>query len=194
MHRARTTGEDTQRGFTLVEMLVSVSIFATVVLVAVGTLIVLINAGSISQTAQTTTSNLSFAIDTMARTFRTGYDYYCTDSIGSSLPEGTHDCTDGASGIVFTNGETGKRMAYRYDDSRGVMEQRIENEDWVDLTSTDLDIEQMEFTVAHTGASPTDTEQPYVRLLLQGRFANSSNADVTPFYIQTLVTSRYLDL
>jgi len=195
--------EDTQcilrksgAGFTLVEMLVSVSIFAVVVLIAVGTLIVLINAGSVAQRSQVTAANLSFTLDSMARTIRTGYEYYCTNGVPSSLPDGTKDCENGARTLVFTNGETGQRMAYSHDSVNDAIRQITDtpgSDSWINLTSPDLAIERMEFHVDHTDNAPGDLEQPSVRILVEGRFTGASLTEAAPFYIQTIVTSRYLD-
>ncbi|USN87558.1 MAG: type II secretion system protein [Candidatus Nomurabacteria bacterium] len=66
-----------QSGFTLIEMIVSLGVFAVVVTTAVGALLAIISANKQLQAEQSIMTNLSFAMDTMTREIRTGYNYYC---------------------------------------------------------------------------------------------------------------------
>ncbi len=70
----KTTASQTF-GFTLVEVLVSMSIFAVVVTMAVGTLIVLMDANAKAQAVQSVINNTSFVLDGMVRDNRTGFYY-----------------------------------------------------------------------------------------------------------------------
>ena len=64
-------------GFTLIEMIVSLALFATVSTVAVGSLLVLIDNNRELRGEQSLITNISFALDMMARDIRTGFDYHC---------------------------------------------------------------------------------------------------------------------
>ena len=64
-------------GFTLIEMIVSLALFATVSTVAVGSLLVLIDNNRELRGEQSLITNVSFALDMMARDIRTGFDYVC---------------------------------------------------------------------------------------------------------------------
>ncbi|MEL6804355.1 MAG: type II secretion system protein, partial [Bacteroidota bacterium] len=83
-----------KRGFSLIELLVSVSIYIVVITMAVGTLLVLIDANAKAQNMQDVMTNLTFAIDSMTREVRTGRGYYCSDTDpGVSLSEfAVNDC------------------------------------------------------------------------------------------------------
>lgn len=184
-------------GFTIIEMLVAVSIFAIVMVVGVGTLIVVIRAGSAAQSTQTLTSNLSFVLDSMSRKLRTGYSYYCRSSNleggGGMLQTGTRDCSTGATAIIFTDGETGGRTAYRL--NAGVIEQRIDESgnagSWIVISSSEADIQDLTFVVNHTNSN--DNYQPQINILLHG-VPTDVFASGSEFYIQTTVTSRSLDV
>jgi prepilin-type N-terminal cleavage/methylation domain-containing protein len=181
-------------GFTLVEMLVSVSIFAIVMTISVGTLIVLLSAGAVAQSAQSITSNLSFAFDSISRHVRTGYDYYCTGSVpdsGDPLPSGTQDCEDGEEVFVFTEGETGDRIAYWFDDTTKALYQKVEDGAWLRMTSEDISVDPFSFTLV--GSTGGDDVQPTVRMLLQAE-AIETRAEVYPFFLQTTVTSKQLNI
>ncbi|MFT7507155.1 MAG: prepilin-type N-terminal cleavage/methylation domain-containing protein, partial [Acidimicrobiales bacterium] len=108
-------------GFTLVEVMVSLALFSSVVTMAVGTLVVLIDANSKAQNAQLAVTNVSFALDSMTREIRTGLNYYCLESnlLGSNLPDGgtsKQNCLGGANALVFT--ESGSSLTSGYGSNR----------------------------------------------------------------------------
>ncbi|MBX2866617.1 prepilin-type N-terminal cleavage/methylation domain-containing protein [Candidatus Kaiserbacteria bacterium] len=178
------------RGFTLVEMLVAVSIFAVVMVVSVGTLIVLVTSSSVTQRIQSLTTNLSFATDMMTRDIRTGHTYYCTGSIGGTLPSGTQDCASGETGIVFTNSETDARTAYRFNSSESSLELRIESGSWIRITSPEVTVEDARFYV--TGSARGNDTQPRARVVLRG-VPTDSTLPVSTFYLQSTLTQRIVD-
>lgn len=180
---------EVQQGFSLVELLVSVGIFAVVMVISVNTLLVLINANAKVQGEYAVISNVSFAIDSITRNIRTGLDHYCTASIsdGATLPSSAGDCTDG-SVVVFTDGETGDRTAYRL--SGTSIEQKIEDGSWLRVTSSNVVVTDFVFTVS--GAAGGDTQQPVVIFLLQGEVDDGSGGS-TAFSLQSTVTARILN-
>lgn len=66
-----------QRGFSLIEIIVSLGVFSVVITIAVGALLMLVAANAQLQSEQVVMTNLSFALDSMTREIRTGTDYYC---------------------------------------------------------------------------------------------------------------------
>ena len=197
-----------QQGFTLVEMMVSLAIFAIVVTTSVGTLLVLIGSNQQLQEEQATMSNLSFALDSMARDIRTGTDYYCdsgTFATHNSIGEG-QDCKNGDSGISFV--ESGGsltqlvpgavRVAFYFDNE--TIYRRIGNAAPEQILSSDIKVHAGRFIVSGSermsdGESPLD--QPSVTM-----FINASQQDVDDcgdpgarcINVQTSVTQRVLDL
>lgn len=107
MTRSRTTFRDLatkeDRGFTLVEMIVSLAIFSIVSVVALGAVVKIISANNKAQTLQASVNNLSFALDTMSRELRTGRAFVCNPSgniKGEDLD--TKSCSSGNS-IAFAS-------------------------------------------------------------------------------------------
>lgn len=86
----------THRGFTLIEMIVSLGVFAVVVTITTGALITLIAGNQRFQREQNTTTNLAFALDSMTREIRTGYNYYCASGAGAPFDTANHEMTSGA--------------------------------------------------------------------------------------------------
>jgi prepilin-type N-terminal cleavage/methylation domain-containing protein len=63
------------RGYTLIELMVAVGLFSIIMLLASGAYLVMINVNRQVQNTATGIDNLSFALDTMTRTIRTGSGY-----------------------------------------------------------------------------------------------------------------------
>ena len=66
-----------KKGFTLIEMIVSIAIFTVVALVAVGAFLKIIDLNNKSHTLKDSINNLNFALDAMSRDLRVGSNYYC---------------------------------------------------------------------------------------------------------------------
>lgn len=81
-----------EKGFTLIEMIVSLGVFSIVITIAVGALLVIISTNRQLQAEQSVMSNLAFAMDSMTREMRTGYNYYC-------------DAAENATNNIFEDGK-----------------------------------------------------------------------------------------
>src|SRR3989344_9208579 len=92
-------------GFTLIEMIVSIALFAVVMTVAVGALLSLTGANEKAQAPQSVMNNLNISLDSMVRNIRMGRDYRCVGPTASLTdPPGTKtaDCLSGEEEIRFT--------------------------------------------------------------------------------------------
>lgn len=200
---------NSQKGFSLIEVLVSLSIFAIVVTLGVGSMLVLIDANAKAQNTQQVINNVSFMLDSFVRDLRTGYGYYCSATLpnsgGAMFAADTvdgQDCTGGADGIVFTEsggsltaGLPTSRIGYRRSvdgEGRGFIERRLSNQGWSRVTAPDVDITTLEFVVTGTERG-TNQISPTVTVFVEGTAGSLSglNAD---FAIQTTVTQQTLDL
>lgn len=186
-------GQKKQKGFTLIELMVSVGLFAVVMTVSVGTLLALIDANRKAQSIKSIMNNLNFALDSMTRTVRTGIDYYCDDVMtNGSLPSGTQGCSTGGARLVLTN-DQGERVGYRYRvvSGNGRVERNVDNAGWIQLTASEIDITDMQFYA--TGITAGNSRQPLVTIAMSGVAGRSSDTN-TEFNVQTTVTQRLLDL
>ncbi len=66
-----------KKGFTLIEMIVSLALFTVVAVIAIGAFLKITDSNKKSQTLKTSINNLSFALESMSREMRVGSSYYC---------------------------------------------------------------------------------------------------------------------
>jgi prepilin-type N-terminal cleavage/methylation domain-containing protein len=181
-----------QQGFTLIELMVSLSLFVIVVLAAVASLYTVNNASKKVQAMRTSLDNLNFAIESMSRTIRTGTNLGCNGGIQDcSISNGN---TGGDILLQSTLGYDGVVRFIRDDDCFGtgtgcIVKQKqgqTYNASELSITSPEIDIQNMIFYV--DGTDPSDGRQPSVIMFLQG--TATAGGAVAPFAIQTYVSQR----
>jgi len=184
-----------QSGFTLVELMVSLTIFSVVMVISTGTLLIMIDINAKAQAIYSSSSNLTFALDNITREIRTGNHYFCSESWDiEGLKSGTQDCE--GSYISFTREEDDLRAGYRLNGEKKQIEYKKQNgSGWIPMTSDDVVITKFELTVSGTETyyeNDNDTEQPNVDLFIQGYVNNGLDTD-TDFTIQSHIIQRRLD-
>lgn len=184
-----------QGGFTLIELMVSVTIFAIVMTISVGTLLVMIDATRKAQSLQAAMTNISFVSDSITRNIRTGYNYYCASYI-DTLPSGSdsQDCASGGQAISFVRNKDGKRVGFRLNTIDKSIERNVDNGGWLRVTSQNITINTFDIIVEYSGGyySDGDLSQPHVSLLIEGIVDEGLESE-TDFALQTNVTQRVLD-
>lgn len=181
------------RGFTLIEMMVSVALFSVVMLVGMSALFTLVAENRRAQALNSVITDLNFTLESIARTIRTGYSYGCNGVTQGSCPEGGDrlEVT-----TVINDAEYRVEYRFREEAGRGFIERRLIEQpsgrggNWVEITSGNVDIEEFNFFVF--GSVPGDDYQPRVMIALSGRAER--NEAVADFSIQTTVTQRVIDL
>ena len=198
-----------REGFTLIEVLVSLTLFTIVVTMAVGTLLVLIDANSKQQNVQSVVTNMSFALDSMTREIRTGYFYQCENS-SANLQKVSgpiyQDCSNGEANFAFT--ESGGSLTGDLDSNRigyrlngNSIERRLGNPssngvDWRPITAPEVIVETLEFVV--TDSQPysdgfINKKSPTVTIFVSGTAGEIAGLD-SSFNLQTTVTQQILDI
>lgn len=79
--------KSSQKGFTLVEMIVSLALFTVVAVVAIGALLKVLDANRKSINLKNATNNINFALESMSRELRVGSNYLITNPGGDSIIE-----------------------------------------------------------------------------------------------------------
>jgi len=187
-----------KKGFTLIEVMVSVSIFTMVMLVATGAVFSIVEANKKTHTLKSVMTNLDFALESMVRNIRVGTNYACLDSSGSLL---AGDCPGGANGISFTSNITndlipGSNLQFEYtfgQDANGVgrVYRKVVGQDSspIAITAKEINITDMRFFIV--GSVAGDNKQPKVVILIRG-YAGAGDTK-SDFNIETTVTERSID-
>lgn len=182
----------TGSGFTLIEMLVSLSVFSLVMLVATGAVFTIVESNKKTHSLKSVMTNLNFALESMARDMRVGLKYNC----------GTGgDCQSG--GTVFrykANREVDGDGFYNADDATDQIEYSLEggriqkrilggsNAQYY-ITAQEINITSLKFYVTGTGVN--DGKQPKVVMTVQGSAGVGKTK--SEFNIQTTITQRSID-
>lgn len=190
------TTHNAERGFTLVEMIVAVALFAVVMLVSVSTLLALVNANRKAHALQSVMNNLNIALDGMVRSARMGTTYHCGAS-GASAPLAPSDCSAGDTVFAFEpygNISTDQPWVYSYgvdDNGIGRIYKSEEGQVPIAITSPEVSIEELSFYVI--GTARGDNVQPKVVVVVKGT-AGLAQSYKTTFHIQATAVQRVLDL
>ncbi len=186
------------RGFTLVEMIVAVGLFAVVMIVCVGALLSLVSANRKAQALQSVMNNLNIALDGMTRSVRMGSSYDgsvgCTGGYNGSYPK---DCAGGSIQLSFQpyGSDADPRWVYRFthdSSGNGQIEKTEDGTNFIPITASEISIDQVLFYVV--GTNRHDTIQPKVVIVVRGSAGPAGSTARTTFHIQATAVQRVLDL
>ena len=183
------------RGFSLIELMVSVALFSTVMIVSIGSLLALADANRKAQALQSVMNNLNTAIDGMVRSMRMGSIYHC----GSGGVLTTPLSCENSGAIIFFEEFDGDlnnaadQWAYQYD---SITKRLYKSEDsggtWFALTAPEIQMDEVKFFVV--GADNTDQIQPKVVVVLRGTAGGTSAKTRTTFSVQSTAVQRAIDI
>ena len=185
-----------KRGFTLIEVMVSVSIFAMAMLVATGSVFSIVEANKKTHTLKSVMTNLNFALESMARDIRLGSRYGCDTVVGT-----TGNCLSGGTTFHYkANRDVDFDGSYVSSDSSDFVEYslvsgRIQKRIYGTLPSTTL-ITAQEISISSLrfyaiGTPAADGKQPKLVLSIKG--SAGSGRTRTDFNIQTTISQRAID-
>ncbi|MDQ5957710.1 MAG: hypothetical protein QG665_34 [Patescibacteria group bacterium] len=160
-------------GFTLIELMVSVSIFAIVTLITSGSFIVLANIYRKTQSNRAIIDNLNLAMDTMTLKIREGENY----SVGG---DGTSFSFDEYQ-IVGDNYDRQRNVEYKLSDSGTAIEE-CNDGDCNPLTSKEIEISRLNFDLSTTGAKR-------VTIVIEGKAKNKQGLE-SEFILQSSLAQR----
>ena len=173
----------THRGYTLLELIVSVGIFSIVMLAATGTYLNLIRLDREARAVNDLANNLTFAVDSMSRGIRTGTAYKCDNSVSSP------NCTAGADSFGYNDSESPSRtIVYRLENN-----QIIATINGLEYPITDprVRIDDLSFYVRGVGTG--DQLQPTVTFTVRGSLQVEGSV-AKSFVIQSSASQRFLEL
>lgn len=188
-----------EAGFTLIEMIVAVALFAVVMLVSTTALLALVGANRKAHALQSVINNFSIALDGMTRSIRMGSEYHC----GAGDITVPQSCENGDTKLAFKPFCEGdcdplERWIYVYDTNGTFCGQgrlcKSENNggNYYAVTARDVEIEDFTFYVV--GTTRGDTIQPKVVVAVSGTAGGSNVKTKTTFSIQATAVQRILDI
>lgn len=176
--------ETEQKGFTLLEMIISLGVFAIAALIGVSSLLSLASAQRKALVFQSTQDNLRFAMEAVSREIRTGNFYYCGANIGDiPATPSFKDCPSGGPSFTFSN-VSGQTVIYQ------VLNNRIQKSQnggvFEAITSSDVSIEYLTFFVI--GSPKNDSFHPRVTIVVRG--VSGTESSRSELSLQTTVSQR----
>jgi prepilin-type N-terminal cleavage/methylation domain-containing protein len=174
-------------GFTLVELMISIAVFSSVMVASMGSIFVMLNSNRKSEAVRTILDNMSYTMDDMVRAIRFGSIYHCGSSFPLNIP---NNCNSGDTTLTFVD-SSGTQITYKL--VSGQIVRTIGGVDYF-LTSGDANIQSLTFFVlGATTYVNGDFNQPKVIIVIKGT-AGVNTISQTPFLLETTVSQRKLDL
>jgi len=177
-------------GFSLIEILIAVSIFAVAATISAGALMSVTDAQQKVLALRIVQDNLSYALDTMGKEIRTGSSYHCGIDINDFLAI-PRDCSvfPGGPSFTFIN-SLGDTITYRLNNNR--IEKILNGNPATALimTAPDAVIVLLSFYVV--GSPANDELQPRVTIILKGT-AGIKEKIKSRINIQTTISQRLID-
>lgn len=174
------------KGFTLIELIVSLALFSVVMLLSSGAYLLMINLNRQAQALAFGVNNLSFALETMTRSIRTGTDYGCKN------PRSEANCADTSeSSFNFTDID-GNQIVYKLVNKAINKEVPVGDGSVGPITDTSLvKVTALDFYIQ--GVSNNDFKQPYVTIVAKGT-VSTSPGKTQAFNVETSATMRGPDI
>jgi len=173
-----------KKGFSLVEIMVSLAIFSIVAVSAGGAFLKVVDANKKSQALKTVTNNLNYALESMSREIRTGTKFSC----GQSYSPVSGACS---SHEYFNfQSQNNQIIIYRYNSSNKSLEKSIDGNSFSPVTSLSaggFSIDDMLFIVM--GGVEGDSIPSKVQISIKGS-AGLQEKIKSEFTLQTSVTAR----
>ena len=179
------------KGFSLVEMLVAIGIFMSIMTIAISSLISIIGANKKAQLIKSTIDSVTFAVENISREMRIGNNYKCMTASGFST---VCDLVEGSNEVQYTN-SSGAPVSYKFNKGSQNLLTRTEAGVTADLISQDsgVNITNVRFYVigADNELNPVmaNRTQPRVIIIASGLIQIKGSTD-TSFNIQTSVSQR----
>ncbi len=201
------------RGFTLVELLVSMAIFMFVITIAAGSLFSAQSVNTKLEQTQLILDGVNLATEVMARDIRYGTTFYCDSEIPQNVVRLTRkSCpmNGGGGALTFKPSVAFPGSAIPSNDRKayyllnGVVyrdeykEGNINNKVSYQITPADVNVKTLKFFVVgaeESSATTLDLIQPLVTVIISGvTVPEKSNIKPVQFTIQTSISSRPIDI
>lgn len=183
-----------RNGFTLMEVMVSVSIFTIIMVIGIGSLLTINVSNSQSRSDREAMDKVSFLLESMTRKIRTGV----LDSSSSNLVTFFNQRGDRETYEFFAGNPSGQ-LIYTFEKCiqpiPGVVCTVFDSPEQYDITPQDdlVQLENISFDIIGPGPTVSvDSDQALIIIRIVG--TASEKHQQTPFKMQTAVSQRQLQL
>jgi prepilin-type N-terminal cleavage/methylation domain-containing protein len=173
------------KGFTLIELMVSVSIFSLVMVISMGSIVTVLDANRKSQNLRAVMDNLNSSLEGMTRTMRFGTNYHCGTTGTLSQPL---DCPGGSNSLTVLS-FSGVQTTYSLSGGRIIRNDTSGN---YYVTSPNIIVQNLTFWVFGSSPYPGNLLQPRVIVLITG-YSGSDLDTRSSFSLQTTISQRKID-
>ena len=173
-----------KKGFTLIELMVAISIFIIIMTISMGSIVNVIDANRKSRSLKTALNNLNLAVESISKEMRFGKNYHCGSSGVVTTPQ---NCSGGDTFISFLSSDN-IQITYRLNNQ--AIEKKLGNGDYIAVTAPEIVIDNLTFYTL--GAGTSDTLQPKIIIKIQSHAGTSKSQ--SNFTLQTLVSQRVFDI
>jgi len=157
-------------GFTIIEMVVAVGVFAIVITVSLAAFLNVSDIQRKAEALRVINDNLNFSLETMMREIRSGSNY----RVGT-----------GGTSLTITSGSGGD-IIYRLNNSR--IEKSAGASPFIPLTAPEINITNLFFI--SQGELPGDKLQPRITIIITGSAGEKTKIKLN---LQTTISQRKLD-
>lgn len=175
-----------RRGYTLLELIVSVGIFSVIMLIVTSAYLNLVHLDRKARATSDVMTNLSFVVESMSREIRTGTNYRCNTN-------GTN-CTNGGTSFRFSDSRSPSRtITYTLTNSQVFV--TVDGATSA-LTDPRVTVSTLTFYVRGVGTlvgDGTAYASPQVTFVMRGT-VEPEPGEVVEFSLQGSATQRYLEL
>lgn len=181
------------KGFTLIEMIVSLGLFTIIMFIATSAFLSIVNTDRKARGVRIAADNLNLSLEDMTRRIKTGYSYYCGESasgvLDCAVTPGTafsfNDQSSPSNRIIYKRA-TGSSCGPTYSLTQGCILRT-----GVLVTSPEIDITRLNFYVKGSIPGSPNNTQPMVVVVVDGTLGTGSTS--ATFSVQSTVTQRIYD-
>jgi prepilin-type N-terminal cleavage/methylation domain-containing protein len=190
-----------KRGFTLIELMVSIALFSVVITIVSSAYLNLLSLDKQAHATDDISTNLNFVMDTMDRSLRTGNKYYCKPDGGS--PNQTN-CS-GYQAISFTDDQN-QFDTFIYDATNHAIGECVAlatantpclttSGTYEQMTNPNITVNSLSFYVQGVdNSNNSDGVEPQVTFVIKGQINVDSNHPPIQFDIESGATDRVIDI
>jgi prepilin-type N-terminal cleavage/methylation domain-containing protein len=183
--------QKSDKGFTLIEMLVSIALFSIVLVIVLGAMLTIINVNRRAQALASVINNFNSSVESMNRVIKSAEP----TSISVTSYEGN---SGGKIELTINNeynlvgagsllGNDNVDVSFRFNETDGSIERSLANGAWLAITADDVTIQKLQFI---KNTSPT---QPEVIIIIAGEAGVDADSK-TSFEIMTTVSQRQIEI